>query len=320
MGGWLTRALLELEADVIALVRDETPKSMIVRERWIDRVTVVRGSLLDAPLLRRVLSEYSIETVFHLAAQPLVGVAKKDPIGALETNIQGTWLLLDAARQAGIRQFIFASSDKAYGSSDHLPYRESDRLQGKYPYDVSKSCADLICGAYATTYQLPVAVARCANLFGGGDFNFSRTIPGAIQATWEGMPFQIRSDGKFIRDFLYVKDAARAYLYLAEGLARNPDLRGEAFNFSMELQLTVLDLADRILQLMGRSDLQPEILNQANSEIREQYLDCEKARTGLGWSPRFKLEDGLRETIDWYTAWFEADSRRRTLDVSAAIA
>ncbi|HLI82302.1 MAG TPA: GDP-mannose 4,6-dehydratase, partial [Bryobacteraceae bacterium] len=202
--------------------------------------------------------------------------------------------------------------DKAYGASPRLPYTEDHPLEGRHPYDVSKSCADLIAQMYAATYDLPVAIVRCANLFGGGDLNFSRAIPGVVKATLEGEPFVIRSDGRFVRDFLYVKDAAQAYLTVAQALAANRALRGEAFNFGLGVRITVLEIVSLALRLMERSDLAPVILNQASSEVREQYLSSEKARARLGWQPRYSLEEGLRETIQWYRAHFaaEAESRR----------
>jgi CDP-glucose 4,6-dehydratase len=309
LGGWLVQELAARGARIVALVRDGSPRSMFLRERMHDRVPTVQGDLGDAALLRRALCEYEIDTVFHLAAQTLVGVAKADPAGTLEANVRGTWNLLEAARSAGTKQVVVASSDKAYGCSEELPYRETHPLQGEYPYDVSKSCADLICRMYACTYATPVAITRCGNLFGGGDLNFSRTIPGVIQATLAGERFVIRSDGKFVRDFLYVEDAVDGYLRLAEALAANRDLAGEAFNFSLELKLTVLDVVRAVLERMGRTDLEPVIQNVASSEIREQYMVAEKARDVLGWAPRFGLDTGLERTIRWYTAFFQEAGR-----------
>lgn len=307
LGSWLVPALVRRGASVVALVRDGAPRSLLVRDGWLDRVETVRGSLTDEGLLRRALAEYSVETVFHLGAQALVGVAKSDPTGTLETNIRGTWMLLEAARQCGVGQVIVASSDKAYGASDHLPYREDHPLRGLYPYDVSKSCTDLLTTMYTRTFALPTGVVRCGNLFGGGDLNFSRLIPGVIQATLRNEPFVIRSDGQFIRDFIYVEDAAEAYLLLAERLAGDAALAGEAFNFGLGLRLTMLDLTEKILAMMGRSELRPVILNQASSEIREQYLDAAKARRVLDWSPRYQMDEGLRRTIAWYRDFLAAD-------------
>ncbi|HBY59828.1 MAG TPA: sugar dehydratase, partial [Solibacterales bacterium] len=228
-----------------------------------------------------------------MAAQPLVGVAKIDPVSTLEANIRGTWNVLEAARQAKVKQVMVASSDKAYGASDHLPYREEDALQAEQPYDVSKSCTDLISRMYAKAFGLNIGIARCANLFGGGDFNLSRFLPGLIRSTYLGENFVIRSDGKFVRDYLYVRDGVSAYLRMAEVLAANPALSGEAFNFSMEIKLTVLELTEAVLSLMDASELRPVILNQAQGEIREQYLNCDKARRVLDWRPSYTLQEGL---------------------------
>jgi CDP-glucose 4,6-dehydratase len=301
LGSWLVPELVRRGAEVVALVRDGVPRSLLVREGWLDRITYVHGSFTDEGLVRRVLAEYSVSTVFHLGAQTLVGVAKADPVGTLEANVRGTWMLLDAATQCGVGQVLLASSDKAYGESTRLPYREDYPLEGRYPYEVSKSCADLIASMYARTYGLPVGIVRCGNLFGGGDLNFSRLIPGAIQATLRNESFLIRSDGLYIRDFLYVEDAADAYLCLAEKLAADKSLAGQAFNFGLGLRLTMIDLVEMVLRLMGRRDLRPIVQNIANSEIREQYLDAEKAKLILGWAPRCGMEEGLRRTIDWYS-------------------
>lgn len=304
MGGWLVKALLRDEAEVVALVRDQAPRSMLVREGLIQRIAVVNGDLESLPTMQRAIAEYQPHTVFHLAAQPLVQVAKLDPVGTLRANVMGTWNVLEACRLTGRSNVVVASSDKAYGSNPNLPYLETHPLQGRYPYDVSKSCTDLITQMYAATYGLKTAIARCGNLFGGGDLNFSRTIPGVIQATLAGEPFVIRSDGKFIRDFLYVKDAAECYLTLGERLAEGssdaPSISGEAFNFSLGLRLTVLDIVNMTLRIMDRTDLEPVIQNNASSEIREQYLDPTKAREQLGWSPQYGIEEALRETVAWY--------------------
>jgi len=300
LGSWLVPALVERRAAVVALVRDETPRSLLVRDGWLDRIVTVRGDLREEGLLRRTFAEYGTQTIFHLAAQTLVGVAKVDPVGTLDTNIRGTWTLLEAARQCGVSEIIVASSDKAYGESPHLPYREDHPLQGRFPYEVSKSCVDLITSMYARTYALPAAIVRCGNLFGGGDLNFSRLIPGAIEATLRNQNFKIRSDGGFVRDFLYVEDAADAYLCLAEHLARDRSLIGESFNFGLGLRLTMLELVEKILTMMHRPDLRPVVQNMVDSEIREQYLDPSKAQARLGWTPSYGMEEGLRRTIEWY--------------------
>jgi CDP-glucose 4,6-dehydratase len=309
LGSWLVPELARRGASVVALLRDGAPRSKLAGDGWLDRIATVRGSLTNGDMLRRTLAEYSVETVFHLGAQTLVGVAKADPVGTLDANVRGTWLLLEAARQCRTPQVIVASSDKAYGHSEHLPYREQDPLQGRFPYEVSKSCADLISTMYAQTYGTPTAIVRCGNLFGGGDLNFSRLIPGVIASTLRNERFVIRSDGQYVRDFLYVEDAADAYLTLAERLSADATLAGEAFNFGLELRLTMLDLVHKILGMMGRSDLEPVIQNVAQTEIREQYLDAGKARDRLQWSARIGLDDGLRRTIDWYRA-FEGVAER----------
>ena len=304
LGGWLVKELLEKRAEVVALVRDGAPKSMLVREGLIKRINAVNGALDDIALLRRTISEYAVDTIFHLAAQTIVGAAKMDPITTLQANVQGTWNVLDAARQVHVKQIVVASSDKAYGSSSELPYREDHPLQGQYPYEVSKSCADLISRMYAITYGVPVIITRCANLFGGGDLNFSRTIPGVILAALRGEPFLIRSDGKFVRDSLYVKDAVAACLLLAENLAESPSLAGEAFNFGLEIRLTVLELVRSVLAMMQCEHVEPIVQNIVSSEIREQYLSAEKARRILDWKPNYTLHEGLLETIDWYREFF----------------
>lgn len=307
MGSWLVKALLDEGAEVVGLIRDQAPKSMLVRDGLVQRIAIVNGELESLPTLQRAVAEYQPHTVFHLAAQPLVTVAKLDPVGTLRANVAGTWNVLEACRQTGKSNVVVASSDKAYGANENLPYLETHPLQGRYPYDVSKSCADLITQMYSATYGLRTAIARCGNLFGGGDLNFSRTIPGVIQATLAGERFVIRSDGKFVRDFLYVKDAAECYLRLAERLAEDSSVSGEAFNFSLGLRLTVLDIVNMALKLMGRTDLPPIIQNTASSEIREQYLDATKARNQLGWMPKYGVEDALRETIAWYRSELSAD-------------
>ncbi|MBV8673317.1 MAG: GDP-mannose 4,6-dehydratase [Acidobacteriaceae bacterium] len=309
MGSWLVKALMRQGAEIVALVRDHVPDSMVVREGLINRIATVSGDLESLPTLHRAIAEYQPHTVFHLAAQPLVQVAKRDPVGTLRANVMGTWNALEACRLTAGSNVVIASSDKAYGATENLPYRETHPLQGRYPYDVSKSCADLIAQMYAATYGLKTTIARCGNLFGGGDLNFSRTIPGVIKATLAGDPFIIRSDGKFVRDFLYVKDAAEAYLALGERLAEDPSVSGEAFNFSLEEHLTVLDIVHMTLNIMGRTDLKPVIQNIASSEIREQYLDASKARERLGWQPRYGMKEGIRETVNWYREHFATENR-----------
>jgi CDP-glucose 4,6-dehydratase len=300
VGTWLVRALNAAGADVVCLVRDWVPQSELVRSRLIERVKVVRGDVRDQGLLERALGEFEIDTVIHLAAQTIVPIANRNPVATFETNVAGTWALLEACRRSpAVRQVVLASSDKAYGSADVLPYDETTPLRGQHPYDVSKSCSDLIAQAYAVTYGTPVAITRCGNFYGGGDLNWNRIVPGTVRSVHRGQRPVIRSDGLFVRDYFYVEDGAAAYMLLAERLAANPDLRGQAFNFSNEIQVTVLDLVKRILALMG-SDLEPDVRNQASHEIRHQYLSAAKARRDLQWQPLFTLDEGLRRTIDWY--------------------
>lgn len=307
VGGWLVRRLLETGADLVCLVRDWVPQSEIVRQHLIDRVKVVRGDVRDQALLERALGEYEIDTVFHLAAQTIVGIANRNPVSTLETNVAGTWALLEACRRSpSVKQIVLASSDKAYGDHAELPYSESAALQGRHPYDVSKSCADLLAQAFAATYRLPVAITRCGNFYGGGDLNWNRIVPGTIRSVLRGQRPVIRSDGNYIRDYFYVEDGANAYMVLAEALAKRPELRGEAFNFSNETQLTVLDLARRILAAMG-SHLELDIRNEASNEIRHQFLSATKARRELGWTPLFDLDEGLQCTIQWYREFLSHD-------------
>jgi CDP-glucose 4,6-dehydratase len=307
VGGWLVRRLLEADAEVTCLVRDWVPRSDLVRSGLIDRVKLVRGDVCDQALLERALGEHELEVVFHLAAQTIVGIANRNPVSTFETNIRGTWSLLEACRRSPrIRGVILASSDKAYGDQEVLPYDENTPLQGRHPYDVSKSCADLIAHPYAVSYGLPVAITRCGNFYGGGDLNWNRIVPGTVRSILRGQRPVIRSDGRFVRDYFYVEDGANAYMVLAEALAARPELAGEAFNFSNELQITVLELVRHILRQMG-SDLEPEVRNEASNEIVHQYLSAAKARRELGWEPMFGLDDGIRRTIDWYRGFLRDD-------------
>jgi CDP-glucose 4,6-dehydratase len=304
VGGWLVRRLLASGADGVCLVRDWVPQSEMARAGLLERVKVVRGDVCDQATLERVLGEYEIDTVLHLAAQTIVGIANRNPVSTFETNVGGTWSLLEACRRSpAVRQVVVASSDKAYGEHEELPYTEDAPLKGQHPYDVSKSCADLIAQAYAATYRLPVAITRCGNFYGGGDLNWNRIVPGTIRSVLREQRPVIRSDGQFVRDYFYAEDGAVANMVLAERLAENPELRGEAFNFSNETQVTVLELAERILNLMN-SELEPEVRNEAVNEIRHQYLSAAKARQALDWQPLFSLDEGLRRTIDWYRDFF----------------
>ena len=309
LGGWVVGRLLQAGADVICLVRDWVPQSELVRASLIDSVKVVRGDVRDQTTLERVLGEYEIDTVIHLAAQTIVGIANRNPVSTFETNIAGTWSLLEACRRSpAVNQIVVASSDKAYGEHEQLPYSEDAPLVGKHPYDVSKSCADLIAQTYAATYDLPVAVTRCGNFYGGGDLNWNRIVPGTIRSALRGQRPVIRSDGKFIRDYFYAEDGAAANMLLAELMATDASLRGQAFNFSNEIQVTVLELVERILKSMG-ADLEPDVRNEAVNEIHHQYLSADKARRLLGWSPLFTLDEGLKLTIEWYKEFLGTEIR-----------
>jgi CDP-glucose 4,6-dehydratase len=315
LGSWLTRTLLERGASVVGLVRDWVPQSELVRAGTLERIRVVRGDVVDRETVERALGEYEIDTVFHLAAQTIVGIANRNPIATFEANVRGTWCVLESCRRSpAVRQIVVASSDKAYGDHDRLPYAEDAPLQGRYPYDASKSCADLIAQSYAATYGLPVCITRNGNLYGGGDLNWNRLVPGTIRSVFRNERPVIRSDGRYVRDYFYVQDAVLACLLLVEKLQADRSLAGQAFNFSNEIQVSVLELVNRILLLMGRKDLEPDVRNEASHEILFQYLDAGKARRLLGWRPRFDLDQGLDETIRWY-ARFLGDQ-----DVSAAAA
>jgi CDP-glucose 4,6-dehydratase len=305
VGSWLTKRLLQSEADIVCLVRDWVPQSEFVRANLIDQVKVVRGDIRDEALLERILGEYEISTVIHLAAQTIVGIANCNPSSTFETNIGGTWKLLEACRRSPkVREIVVASSDKAYGDHDTLPYDETTPLQGQHPYDVSKSCADLIAHTYSVSFGLPLVITRCGNFYGGGDLNWNRIIPGTIRSILRGQNPVIRSDGNYIRDYFCVEDGAAAYMLLAESLSANPSLAGEAFNFSNELQISVLEIVQKILDLM-QSGLRPDIRNEASNEIRHQYLSAAKAREKLGWRPLFTLEQALGSTIHWYQEYFK---------------
>jgi CDP-glucose 4,6-dehydratase len=310
VGGWLAKRLVESGASVVCLVRDWVPRSILLGSELATQVTVIRGDVRDQALLERVLGEYEIDTVMHLAAQTIVPIANRNPVSTFETNIGGTWSMLEACRRSPkVKQIVYASSDKAYGESDELPYDESTPLRGRHPYDVSKSCGDLIAQSYAASYGLPVVITRCGNFFGGGDLNWNRLVPGTIRAALRGERPTIRSDGTLVRDYFYVEDGAAAYMLLAERLAAGAGLTGEAFNFSNEAQLTVRQMVERILGLIGAS-AEFDMRNEASNEIANQSLSAERARTELGWRPLFTLDEGLQRTIEWYHRFSTAQGRR----------
>jgi len=307
VGSWLVRELLANEADAVALVRDADPQSELYRSGDIEKIAVVSGCLEDSRTLERTLNEHEVDTVFHLAAQPLVGVAQRYPLHTFESNIRGSYNLLEACRVHSqfVQRIVIASSDKAYGTQPELPYTEDMPLVGRHPYEVSKSCTDLIAQSYFHTYALPVAIARCGNIYGGGDLNWSRIVPHTIRVFLHDERPIIRSDGTFVRDYIYVKDVVRAYMSLAESL-ENPGVQGKAFNFSPERAVTVLELVELLQRIMHCKHLPPDVRNEAKGEIHSQYLCADKARAELGWEPEYSLEAGLSETVKWYEEYFGA--------------
>lgn len=302
VGSWLVKKLLEEKAQVKGLIRDWDPQSELIRSGDVQHISVVSGCLEEYATLERAINEFEVDTVFHLGAQTIVGSALRSPLQTFESNIRGTYNLLEACRrhQDRISSVVVASSDKAYGASDQLPYKENYALLGRAPYDVSKSCTDLLTTSYWCTYELPVAIVRCGNIYGGGDLNWSRIVPGTIRSLLNGESPVIRSDGKFVRDYLYVKDAISAYLILGEQLPNREEIRGQAFNFSPEVQVSVLQIVKKIGEIMNVKNLDPVILNETRAEITEQYLSAQKARDLLNWIPNYTLECGLKETIAWY--------------------
>ncbi len=281
-------------------MRDQVPHSQLVRSGTIKLVTVVTGDVNDYALLERTLAEYEIDTIFHLAAQTIVQIANRAPLSTFETNIKGTWVLMEAARRnPTVRNVIVASSDKAYGTQAKLPYTEESPLQGNHPYDVSKSCADLIAQAYANTYGMPIVITRFANLYGGGDLNWNRIVPGTIRSAIQGDQPIIRSDGTFRRDYLFIRDAVGAYITVAERLNEEA-VCGQVFNFGLDQPIEAMMMVRMISDLAGQPQLEPIVLGQAQNEIPDQYLASDKAQQILGWKPKYNVEEGLLKTIDWY--------------------
>jgi len=301
IGSWLVKELLANGACVVVLVQDSDPQSELYRSGDIRQVSVINGVLENFWTLERAINQHEVDTVFHLGAQTTVEASHRTPLATFESNIRGTYNLLEACRWHAkrVQRMVVASSDKAYGEQTNLPYTEDMTLNGRHPYEVSKSCADMITQAYHTTYDLQVAIVRCGNVYGGGDLNWSRIVPGTIRSLLLGERPIIRSDGTYVRDYIFVKDVVRAYLRLVECLG-DVQVAGEAFNFGSEKPMTVLEVVNKIQKLMSCVHVDPDIRNYAKGEIRSQYLSAEKARGILKWNPGFDLESGLRETISWY--------------------
>lgn len=305
LGSHLVALLVEAGAEVVVLERDHLPPTS-VRLGWRDRVAVVGGAVEDQSVVERMLGEYGARTLFHLAAQSQVEVANANPISTFESNVRGTWSVLDAARRSpGVEQIVAASSDKAYGEQPSLPYTEDMPLLATNPYDASKACADILTRSYAATYGLPAVVTRCGNFFGPGDVNWARLVPGIVRSVIEGRPPVIRSDGSPTRDYLYVLDGALSYVLLAEALAERPELAGQAFNFSTERPLSVLDLVSLVQEAAGTS-LEPDVRGTARAEIPHQWLSAAKARSMLGWTPSYTLEEAVAHTVGWYRSELSA--------------
>lgn len=301
VGAWATRWLVDAGAHTVAFISDADPQSELLRSGYIDRVTVMNGRLENYDDVERAINNQEIDSIIHLGAQPIVGAADRSPRHTFESNIQGTWNVLDAARVLGglVKRIVVASSDKAYGTQPVLPYKENMSMNGDHPYEVSKSCTDLISTTYARTYGLPVTIARCGNIYGGGDLNWNRIVPGTFRSILRGEQPVLRSDGTFVRDYLHVDDIVSAYLLLGER-SHEEQLKGEGFNFSDESPLTVMQIYKAICSAAGKPDLEPKILNAAAGEIKDQYLDSTKAHDVLGWKASVSLSEGLTKSWSWY--------------------
>ena len=302
VGSWLTRWLSESGAYTVAFIADTDPQSELIRSGTINKINVINGRLENYDDIERAINNHEVDSIFHLGAQPIVGAAGRAPRHTFESNIQGTWNLLDACRTLTplVKRIVVASSDKAYGTQSVLPYTEDMSMNGDHPYEVSKSCTDLISTTYARTYGTPVTIARCGNIYGGGDLNWNRIIPGTFRALLRGEQPILRSDGTFIRDYLHVDDVVSAYLALGEN-SDKPEFAGHAFNFSDESPLTVMQIFSAICEAAGKPNTKPVVLNEATGEIKDQYLDSTKAREVLGWHARVSLQDGLKKSFSWYS-------------------
>lgn len=306
VGSWLVQELLLQGAKVSCLVWDADPTSELISSKLIDRTLVINGDLAEITSCEKAISSSNCEYVFHLGAQTIVGEAMQDPVRTFRSNIQGTWNLLDSIRNSKtpIKGVVVASSDKAYGTANTLPYKEDFPLHGDGPYDVSKTCTDLLAQSYATTYGLPITVARCGNIYGGGDLNWSRIVPGTIKSLlMEETPI-LRSDGTFIRDYVHVDDIVGAYLFLAEQ-TETKNIQGEAYNFSRDEPLSVLDMYREVCSVVVGKYVEPKILSTTTAEIKDQHLDSSKAREELGWQSTVTLEKGITKTFNWYLNYFK---------------
>ncbi len=310
VGSWLVKEFLKRKSRVVTFVRDVDYQTEFYRSGDYLRTAIVNGPLENFSTIERAINEYEVDTVFHLGAQTIVGAAYREPLQTFESNIRGTYHILEACRRHRdiVKRIVVASSDKAYGMADELPYTEETPLKGCHPYDVSKSCADLLAQTYSHTYDMPIAIARCGNIYGGGDLNWSRIVPGTIRSLLNNQRPIIRSNGKYIRDYIYIKDIVEAYLILAEAISMR-SISGEAFNFSTESRITVIEIVNKVRAIMGKRNLEPKISNLNLKEIPEQSLSAEKAHKILGWFPKYNLENGLSETVDWYKNYFEKENK-----------
>ncbi|HLG24997.1 MAG TPA: GDP-mannose 4,6-dehydratase [Candidatus Nanoarchaeia archaeon] len=305
LGSWLVKTLVEKKSNVVIIKRDHFPNSELELSGALKKVSIVHGSLEDYWTIERALNEYEIDTCFHLGAQALVQTANRSPLSTFEANLKGTWNVLEACRHLKlVKRIVVASSDKAYGEHEKLPYDEDSKLNGLNPYDASKSCCDIIAQSYAHSFKMPIGIARCGNIYGGGDLNFSRIIPGTIKSLLEKQAPVIRSDGTLVRDYFYVEDAVDAFLMLAKS-QDDEEMHGHVFNFSPESPISVIDLVRKISKI-ANSNLKPKILSEAFNEIQKQYLDCSKARKLLNWQANTKLDDGLKKTFEWYQKFFDS--------------
>lgn len=311
VGSWLTRWLAESGAYTVAFIADTDPQSELIRSGTITKINVANGRLEKYDDIERAINNHEVDSIFHLGAQPIVGAADRAPRHTFESNIQGTWNLLDACRILSplVKRIIVASSDKAYGTQPILPYTEDMSMNGDHPYEVSKSCTDLISTTYARTYGTPVTIARCGNIYGGGDLNWNRIVPGTFRSLLRGEQPVLRSDGTFVRDYLHVDDIVSAYLSLGEQ-TDNPAFAGQSFNFSDESPLTVMDIYKAICEAAGKPDTTPKILNAASSEIKDQYLDSTKAHDKLNWRAQVSLVEGLQKSYSWYRDLLETNQEK----------